>query len=366
MDRQIFAPAALLVGTLLVAPAAAQNQRSRSDSGGQNQQRQSQAQQSSGVSVQGEVIRSREIGVRRTGTNHLVVLLRTDRDRLAMVDLGPADSLRQSTQIAKGDRLSASGKLAAIGDRHVLMANSIRQDGKRIEIQRRREQSTARPRLDRTARGEGRRGDQQQARSNARRQTGGVERGNITGTVQQMKTVDLRGTADKHVVVLLQTRRGLRVPVDLGPKQGLRNVRVSRGDEITVDGALVKLGDRQVVIGEAVRIDGRRVSIRQRPTQRLTGEITDLKTVRLPGADRSTLLARFQTNQGRTLIASLGSTDRIRRGELQTGDRVEITGRVVPVHGRSFLFAQKVTADGRTIRPAHQGQPDKQQARTRR
>ena len=285
MKLRAYLGSALLVGLLATSPALAQQSR---DEGDRNRRTQSEDRQPSGDrqqtqtregdrgarqqerrgSVSGQVIRTKKVGIRNHSLEHLVVLLRTDRRRLAIVDLGPVRQISDA-RISSGDRLSANGRVARVGDRYTLMADQIRKDGRTIEIDRRRR--TSGRQVQAAFRGE---------EGRTRREATGQ------GRVVRTKKVGLRGRPLEHLVALVRTDQGDIRVVDLGPVRNLQEVKLATGDAIVVSGEVVRVGDRQVLMASRLRKDGRETRIdRQQPrSRRDRGE----SQARSPQRDRET------------------------------------------------------------------------------
>lgn len=142
--------------------------------GGQSDARlQKQSQQVLQKQVSGTIIRSKDVQVRTlgqdTGEKNRVVLLQTQQGERLVVDLGNKQHL-QGLSLQQGMQLQAQGRPVRIGDRPVLLAERITVNGQTQRIQR-------------------------PERSQARQ---------ITGQIQNMKEVNIRGTDRTNKVVLLQ------------------------------------------------------------------------------------------------------------------------------------------------------------------
>ncbi|WP_390622534.1 PDZ domain-containing protein [Candidatus Laterigemmans baculatus] len=143
-----------------------------------------------------------------------------------------------------------------------VVAQDDSQDQLRQEV--RAEQRATQERRDQEARRERDRRDRMERMDRERRdrERQGKQRssrGRVTGEVVQAKRVDVRGTDRQHLVVLLKTERGARVPVDLGELRRLGAQPPQVGDTIKVRGRLVQIGDRHVVVGEDMEGRDRRL-----------------------------------------------------------------------------------------------------------
>lgn len=120
-------------------------------------------------------------------------------------------------------------------------------------------------------------------------------RGQVTGEVVKTKRVSVRGSDRQHLIVLLKTDRGHRVPVDLGDVNRLRQ-RPQEGDRVRVGGRVVQIGDRRVLIGEQLGAGGRMVRIQQPSRDQFVSE-RDRAGRRSPRSDQPTRRDSRQTSR---------------------------------------------------------------------
>jgi hypothetical protein len=213
------------------------------------------------ISTSGEILRMKKVDLRGRDASHTVALLRTERGKMGVVDLGPVKQL-QSLKLQQGDRIEVRGKPVRVNKRGVLMANSIRKSGQRVGVDRMEQpvraakkavrqtelrQTASRQRTDQ-ARQQPKRSSEM--RSPKRR----LQRGHLAGEVIRTKQVDVRGSDEKQMVVLIETERGNRIPVDLGPTSGLKDVKLSSGDRVRINGFMAKVGEKQLVVAEQLAV----------------------------------------------------------------------------------------------------------------
>jgi hypothetical protein len=87
--------------------------------------------------VNGRIEQFRDIRVRETGAIHRAASVRTDDGRLALVDFGPSDTSKIPATAAPGDRVTASGSIAQVGNYPVLFADRVSmKDGTPVQIAR--------------------------------------------------------------------------------------------------------------------------------------------------------------------------------------------------------------------------------------
>lgn len=85
-------------------------------------------------------------------------------------------------------------------------------------------------------------------------------------------------------------------------------------------------------------------------TARLSGEITDLREVRLAHADEEFVLARIETDRGaRPATALLGPKSRVDTLKLKQGERITVSGYRGHVNDRSMLIAGNLEAGNRKL-----------------
>lgn len=73
------------------------------------------------------------------------------------------------------------------------------------------------------------------------------------GKIKRLKEVELRGADEKHTVVLLESEKGNTRVVDLGASDNLAELDLQEGDTIAVEGDVVQVGNRQVLMARNVR-----------------------------------------------------------------------------------------------------------------
>ncbi|TWT98526.1 hypothetical protein [Stieleria varia] len=143
--------------------------------------------------------------VERLGKVSFMVKLQQPKDNITWVDFGHTGA---TLQLFKGDSFLAFGPVVKRGDKYVLVATTLQQDGRQRAITR-----------------TGRR---------------------YTGTVESTKTAKVKG--DEHLVVKLKTEDGKKLTVDMGDPASEKNIQ--QGSEVTVTGIPVKVGDRVILIAD--------------------------------------------------------------------------------------------------------------------
>lgn len=87
--------------------------------------RETQWREADYTQVSGRVERFRDIGVRPNGSLHRTAAIRTNDDRIAIVDIGPSSADNVPANAAPGDRMTASGQVVQVGNYPVLLADRL-------------------------------------------------------------------------------------------------------------------------------------------------------------------------------------------------------------------------------------------------
>lgn len=184
-------------------------------------------------SIQGEIAATKLVDVTHRGQteSHVVALVRTDQGKLVAVDLGPQRDLRAATPM--GAQIQARGQMVRVGDRNTLLAERAQIEGRMVRIEQ-----PVQMRQQRT---------QQQMQSQR----------TLRGEVLRQKLVSVRGEPIRHRVVLLETDRGDRFIVDLGPSRDLRQAQIRPGKQLTVRATPTRVGQQRVLKADRLRVEGR-------------------------------------------------------------------------------------------------------------
>ncbi|HJT20487.1 MAG TPA: hypothetical protein VJ746_08450 [Nitrospira sp.] len=184
----------------------------------------------------------------------------------------------------------------------------------------------------------------------------------LHGTVKRVKRVALRGAEGDHLVALIAGNAGRRMVVDLGPASNYRETPVMTGDRIAAMGPFAWISDRKVLFAQQVRVNGETVKVvRERGLDRrqldrrtiqpneapLTGQIQQSKELRLRGIDRRHMVVRLKTDDGRQVLADLGSPKDIAQFSLESGRSITVQGPVILVSGKPLILARRITVDGK-------------------
>ncbi len=190
---------------------AADNQAKSAAQDGQKQMKSGREQ------VSGTVEKTKMVNVR--DRVHLIATVKAKDGKSTIVDLGPKQS---STQLFKGDQLSATGHRVKVGDKEMLVATNATSKDADVTINR-----------------------------NGRK---------YQGTVESTREASLRG--QKHLLAKVKTQEGKSMMVDLGPADQLSS-QPKDGSKITVQGVPVKVKDRVVLMARSIEQDGKTTDIQR-------------------------------------------------------------------------------------------------------
>ncbi len=154
------------------------------------------------VKVSGKITESKYVN--RLGGMALMLNVQTTDNKSMWVDLGTSSVY----QLFKGDSLVAFGPISKAGNKQVLVATTIETQGQQRAVKR-----TGRK---------------------------------YSGTIESKRVANVRG--DKRTVAKIKTEDGKMLTVDMGAVE--QSGKYKQGDEVTVTGVPVKIGDRVVLIAD--------------------------------------------------------------------------------------------------------------------
>jgi hypothetical protein len=378
-------------------PAQSQAQQQQYYQRGENQYT-AQSSQGSSQQIRGRIVRTKRLEVPGSDEEIVTALLETNQGRV-VADLGPCEELRENNcQIHKGDQISAWGHFTRVGNGYVFVADSLRKDGHTVEIDRtwtvttqqlRNEANAMQPYASSSSQQQSQQGGQQsqqyqqgqqgtQSRQGSRyyqgtssqdgyqqedqqqgsrrsyrssQQDGGSSQ-QFSGRVMRAQRIDLPGMQTEMLLAHLQTDDGQQMCALLGPENELQDVRVNKGDQITVRGPQTWVSGHPLILAQQVTgANGQsaQVSMQRSPSQRISGEVTKTAWIQLPGMRHEILVTCLKTEQGRKVIAVLGPEDSLGNHEPQRGDEVSLRGDLLNVSGQQVILAQQLTKGGEQV-----------------
>jgi hypothetical protein len=185
----------------------------------------------------------------------------------------------------------------------------------------------------------------------------------VAGQIARTKQVDVRPAGDKVVAVVLDTGDGRQQIVDLGPALNWKSRPLHIGDQITVRGPVVTLGDAQVLIAGELYAAGENILIRRVPPPaavavessgysvsdqmlRIDARLDNLRTAGLRGSIGEHLMAEATDRRGEVLVVDLGSPAALWRADLKPQDWIRIEGQLMKVNNRPVLLALEINKEG--------------------
>ncbi len=262
--------------------------------------------------LRGQVADTRRVSAR--DGEHLIAILATGKDRKTLVDLGPADRLKIDLQ--EDDQIEVKGAPAKINDRRILVAQELRHDGETYTITRGKKQQDASP-SDRSGGEPGASDD---------RSLGQAQQ-SIRGNVQSTRTLTVRGNK-RQTVVIKETDGNRTILVDLGRADG-QHPDLGEGDRLEAWGTLVRAKNgRPVLLAKKLSIDGEKTRTQpagQRRTD-VSGEVVSTRTASI--RDEQRLLAKVETDEGRTFVVDLGKAGNLEERPRE-GDQLSARGIAV-------------------------------------
>lgn len=84
----------------------------------------------------------------------------------------------------------------------------------------------------------------------------------VSGEILKLKQVEVRGAEVENIVALIKTTRNdRRLVVDLGPTSLMDQLKLSKGQKISVEGRLAKVRDRRFLVAHRIQVGDRTLNI---------------------------------------------------------------------------------------------------------
>jgi hypothetical protein len=85
----------------------------------------------------------------------------------------------------------------------------------------------------------------------------------IEGEVQATQKVQVPGTDQENLVVLVETKDGQSMMVDLGPAQELEDAKIREGTTLSAQGQVMDVEGRQLMAADNLEIEGQKHQIKR-------------------------------------------------------------------------------------------------------
>ena len=192
------------------------------------------------------------------------------------------------------------------------------------------------------------------ARQSSRQRMDNVNRRprRVSGELSNLKEITLSGYGGPHMVGKVKTDRGTTAKVDFGPSAQAKDLKLTEGDRVDVEGRRGRINDKAMLLATKVTSDGNTVLIeRPRPSglRRVKGEVTDLKTVQFRGRDGKSVVADMRLVSGREVKVNLGSETALAPLNLKQGGQASLLARPGSINDEPALIATMVYADGQAV-----------------
>lgn len=175
--------------------------------------------------VQGEIVGVRTIGIRRTGEEHEVMQILTQKGNRIFIDLGPVNPRLDELNLAKGQNVIVRGKIGRVRGNLVMLADNVERGGQVVGL----------------------------------RMPANVT---VSGRIVGARDVRVRNTGNMHRIVMLDTRRG-RLPVDIGARDNIKSVELHQGQYVVAQGRIVHIDNRPFLMADRLDTETQTVQIMQ-------------------------------------------------------------------------------------------------------
>ena len=175
----------------------------------------------------------------------------------------------------------------------------------------------------------------------------------VSGKIDKTKLVQVNGI--EHLVVSLTPDMREELSVDLGEQKPISRLNLSKGEQITVRGPTVHMGNKQLVLAQSITSEGHTTTI-DRQRKEIRGEITSTRTA-MVRENQKHLMAIVKSKSGdKHLAVDLGPADAMNM-RLSKGDKIAISGPIVRVDDRLVLLANTVDHNGQVAQIDRGGGP---------
>jgi len=173
----------------------------------------------------------------------------------------------------------------------------------------------------------------------------------ITGDIQKVKKLQLPGHNQHLLVAHIKTDDGRNVLVNLGPAEQVPSLNLQEGEEITVAGPGIHLGNLSLVLANRVRHHGKTTPIEaftdiEPQWRNLNGTLNKVEKIQVSGIDQPMVLGLLKTDQGKQVVVNFSPSGQVRTQDLQQGQQISVQGPFIHVDGVRFLLAEQAHTGG--------------------
>jgi hypothetical protein len=300
------------------------------------------------TNLTGRVVDASTVVLGDGGERHRVAWVRDDRGAVRPVDLGPADG-DAARAVKVGDKLTVTGQnfpVVQTRKAEMLFASRVKVGDKTVAV------------------GPAGQGGKSQ-------KTGQQKPQALAGKVLRTKRVEWKGNDRRELVILVKTEGGKEVPADLGPTTAFQGAGVRTGEDITLRGQYVKLGDKEVFFADEVVRGGKAVAINRNVPKReaAPGATAQKPAPKLPNSEDNrhvldgvvravrdvprkdggvSLVVLLEGPDHRFAYADLGNASAPGKPALVAGDELTVSGPVVHVQKKPLILADSWSMGGKT------------------
>jgi hypothetical protein len=300
------------------------------------------------TNLTGRVMDTSVVALGDAGAKHRVAWVRDDHGAVHPVDLGPADG-DAARAVKVGDKVTVTGQnfpVVQTRKAEMLFASRVKVRDNTVAV------------------GPGQAAKPQDS-AEQKPQT-------LAGKVLRTKRVEWKGSDRRELVVLVKTADGKEVPADLGPTTAFQGAGVRTGEDITLRGKYVKLGDKEVFFADEVVRGDKKVSISRSVPKRDAAQAagaTAQKLEALPKPENNrhvldgivravrnvprkdggaSLVVLLEGPDHRFAYADLGNATAPGKPVLVAGDELTVSGPVVHVQKKPLIMADSWSMGGKT------------------
>lgn len=308
-------------------------------------------------SITGTVKDVRNVNVR--DQKNLVVRIQSEKskNRMSIIDLGNAEQFND-VKIEQGTTLTAKGAMTRVGDKRVLLADSVNVNNNEIEIER----------------------------SDSK----------VSGEIVDKRNAKFQG--NERLFLVVKTDNDKKCLVDCGPSTKLGS-ELSKGDTITCHGCMAHVNDRPVLMAFKVSHEDQKHHVnwemdsrdqenstqtsapnreknaskqvnhnRNRSSNKdgktrnalmLKGEITDLRSVEFGQTKHQ--MATVKTDRENKVVVDLGARDEL-SPELNVGQRISARGTLAKAGDKTVFVATELTRNGKNYSVSRRFKDDRVQS----
>ncbi len=198
--------------------------------------------------------------------------------------------------------------------------------------------------------------DRDKAKQEAgKRQQASSKQFQVSGEVQKTKKMQVRN-GPQRMIAQVSGEQDNNYIVDLGradqfsqqdqeqnQQQTSKKLKVKEGDRISASGPMMKVGDKQVLLAQSVKIGSEQEHSINRSSRTVSGKVSKTKNTKVRGHEVQMVI--LDLDSGKQALIDLGKTDELDE-KVAEGDQLQVTGIPVKVKDRSVILAKSFTKNG--------------------